>query len=333
MLRRDPVRRITIQYTIACICARKIEWESVLCMLDAIHESPFTLRDNAYTFGRIHSHNVVVANIMDSADTSAATTLTWLMNDLPSIRFALLVGIGGGVPGDKEENDVRLGDVVVSQPANGFGGVVQLASPKNGQIERIGHLNEPPSILRTAIEKIQAKHRSVESQISRYVAGMTQRSPKRLSQYSFPGREHDQLFLPWYPHVSGPTCDHCDVSQTVSRNARSKNDPEVHYGTIGSGNFVVKDPTVRDALKRDMNILCIEMDAAGLMNTFPCLIIRGICDYADSHKNQRWQPYAAAVAAAYMKELLMVIPVPQSLGADEAPVKGKHFHPIVRTEI
>jgi hypothetical protein len=56
------------------------------------------------------------------------------------------------------------------------------------------------------------------------------------------------------------------------------------------------------------------MEAAGLMNDFPCLVIRGICDYADSHKNNTWQPYAAATAAAYAKEVLSVIP---PLGAAE----------------
>jgi hypothetical protein len=81
---------------------------------------------------------------------------------------------------------------------------------------------------------------------------------------------------------------------------------------------VVKDPAVRDALKKDMHVLCVEMEAAGLMDSFPCLIIRGICDYADSHKNKQWQPYAAAVAAAYMKELLTVIPAPQVVQAARA---------------
>jgi hypothetical protein len=49
------------------------------------------------------------------------------------------------------------------------------------------------------------------------------------------------------------------------------------------------------------------MEAAGLMISFPCLVIRGICDYADSHKNKTWQPYAAGTAAAYAKEMLSVI--------------------------
>jgi hypothetical protein len=51
------------------------------------------------------------------------------------------------------------------------------------------------------------------------------------------------------------------------------------------------------------------MEAAGLMNNFPCIVIRGICDYADSHKNDRWQRYAAATAAAYAKELLAFVPI------------------------
>jgi nucleoside phosphorylase len=56
-------------------------------------------------------------------------------------------------------------------------------------------------------------------------------------------------------------------------------------------------------------VLCFEMEAAGLMNSFPCLVIRGICDYADSHKNKRWQAYAAGAAAAYAKKVLSVIPI------------------------
>ena len=79
---------------------------------------------------------------------------------------------------------------------------------------------------------------------------------------------------------------------------------------------------MRNAAERDRvsaelgGVLCFEMEAAGLMNEFPCLVIRGICDYADSHKNKKWQPYAAGVAAAYAKELLSIIPSTQ---VKEAP--------------
>lgn len=83
----------------------------------------------------------------------------------------------------------------------------------------------------------------------------------------------------------------------------------VHYGLIASSNQVVKDSQLRDQLGRELDVYCVEMEAAGLMNNYPCLVIRGICNYADSHKNKEWKGYAATVAAAYAKELLSVTPV------------------------
>jgi nucleoside phosphorylase len=70
----------------------------------------------------------------------------------------------------------------------------------------------------------------------------------------------------------------------------------------------MKHGVTRDQFARELGILCFEMEAAGLMDNFPCLVIRGICDYADSHKSKEWQEYAAATAAAYAKEILSVIP-------------------------
>ncbi|KAL6405874.1 hypothetical protein AUP68_11014 [Ilyonectria robusta] len=78
-----------------------------------------------------------------------------------------------------------------------------------------------------------------------------------------------------------------------------------HYGIIASANPVMKNATERDQYaKSKLNVLCFEMEAGGLMNNFPCLVIRGICDYSDSHKNDDWYKYAALAAAAYARELL-----------------------------
>ncbi|RYN49604.1 hypothetical protein AA0117_g13423, partial [Alternaria alternata] len=96
----------------------------------------------------------------------------------------------------------------------------------------------------------------------------------------------------------------------------------VHHGTVASGNQVMRSAVERDRVSAELGgVLCFEMEAAGLMNSFPCLVVRGICDYADSHKNKRWQPYAAATAAAYAKEVLSAIPpaeVVASRTAEEA---------------
>ncbi|CAH0021729.1 unnamed protein product, partial [Clonostachys rhizophaga] len=93
----------------------------------------------------------------------------------------------------------------------------------------------------------------------------------------------------------------------ADREQRRPREIRVHHGLIASGNQVIKDAVFRDKLDRDLggHVYCVEMEAAGLMNNFPCVVIRGICDYADPQKNKTWQEYAAMVAAAFAKELLM----------------------------
>ncbi|KAL7916712.1 nucleoside phosphorylase domain-containing protein [Trichoderma velutinum] len=83
-----------------------------------------------------------------------------------------------------------------------------------------------------------------------------------------------------------------------------EDDPVIHYGLIASANKLMKDAMIRDKLAAEKGVLCFEMEAAGLMNHFPCLVIRGICDYADTHKNDEWQGFAAMMAAAYARDLL-----------------------------
>jgi nucleoside phosphorylase len=122
--------------------------------------------------------------------------------------------------------------------------------------------------------------------------------------------ENDRLFKSNHDHAGGSTCANCDISWEVERNQRDTTEPEIHYGVIASGNTLIKDSGTRDKIADAVGeqCVCCEMEAAGLMNHFPCLVIRGICDYADSHKNDRWQRYAAATASAYAKELLSFVP-------------------------
>ncbi|KAF2185462.1 purine and uridine phosphorylase [Zopfia rhizophila CBS 207.26] len=102
----------------------------------------------------------------------------------------------------------------------------------------------------------------------------------------------------------GVDCSECDYAKEVECEERPDQNPYIHYGTIASGNVVIKDARKRDSISK--NCLCFETEAASLINDFPCLAIRGICDYSDTHKNDQWQRYAAATAAAYAKELLQV---------------------------
>ena len=303
-------------YTIGLICALPTELAAAGAMLDAIH-NPLPLRrasydTNNYTFGQIGVHNVVIACLPTGVlgTVPAARVADQMLSSFKEMRFGLMVGIGGGVP--SEETDIRLGDVVVSKPTATFGGVIQYDFGKTveeSHFHRTGMLNRPPDVLLAAVSSLQAKQIREGSQLSKHLKGMMQRHPKMLPGYSRPGAQHDRLFNAGYDHITRHmTCSECDTSQLVNREPRLSQDPVIHYGLIATGNQVMKHGPARDRLGREFGVLCFEMEAGGLMDNFPCLVIRGICDYADSHKNKRWQDYAAATAAAYAKELLLCIP-------------------------
>ena len=296
-------------YTVGWVCALPIELAAAQEMLDQEHEDPpqDSSDPTLYTLGCIGDHNVVLACLPAGyiGTTSAATVATRMTSKFQSIRFGLMVGIGGGVPSAR--SDIRLGDVVVSQPYLQHGGVVQYDLGKTGacgRITRTGLLNAPPRVLLNAVSKLQANHYRGRCRISTHLSIFN-----RLPRFSRDIAGADVLFEAAYDHSGGATCEQCSRERVIRRTERGAQEGvTIHYGTIASGNQVMKDGVSRDRLSAELGgVLCFEMEAAGLMNEFPCLIIRGICDYADSHKNKTWQPYAAATAASCAKELLLLI--------------------------
>lgn len=313
-------------YTIGWIAALPIERAAATALLDDRHEEPVGFEQhpsdtNSYTWGRIGKHNIVIASLPAGVygTTSAATTASNLLSSLPQIRIGLLVGIGGGVARPDRDRDIRLGDVVVGQPEGTAGGVIQydLGKAKLGQEwERKGALNKPPKVLLNALASLQAEHEIAPSKVPDLLQAMWTANPQmRKTRNNAPafihqGFENDRLFSSTYDHTEGSTCDKCDLAKEIERDQRDTIDPEIHYGIIASGNTLIKDASTRNMIAETAGkeCICFEMEAAGLMDHFPCLVIRGICDYADSHKNDRWQRYASATAAAYAKELLSFVP-------------------------
>ncbi|KAJ0163499.1 putative ankyrin repeat protein [Colletotrichum tanaceti] len=307
--RKKPRVQLTHDaYTVGWICALSIEMAAAEAMLDNIHKCPPThaADSNSYLLGSMGNHNVVIACLPSGGygTINATVVASDMKKTFPSIRFWLMVGIGGGVPdgGVPGRFDVRLGDVVVSHPAGTSPGVVQYdfgKTEQNGCFTRQGVLNKPPKELLTAVSKLQSQNRLT------FPIRFKEQVPSKAS-WTYPGVKKDRLFEADYEH-HGDSCINCDSSRLVKRLARPNEGPIVHYGTIASGDQVMKHGTTRDLIAKDLGVLCFEMEAAGLMDGFPSLVIRGICDYADSHKAKEWQPYAAATAAAYAKELLSLI--------------------------
>jgi nucleoside phosphorylase len=182
-----------------------------------------------------------------------------MQSTFPNIRFGLTVGIGGGVPSKKR--DIRLGDVVVSQPTGTSGGVVQYDFGKtinSGCFEQTGALNLPPQILLTTISQLESTNMIKKNHnISAILSNIFEKHPDMKSEFFRPAPEHDQLFHAPYDHLaSEDTCASCDRSYLVDREPRTSNEPQVHYGLIASGNQVMKRGQTRDQLAEEHSIIC-----------------------------------------------------------------------------
>ncbi|KLO91782.1 ankyrin [Fusarium fujikuroi] len=314
-------------YTVGWVCALPKELTAATAMLDHQHQPLSKPRNdiNSYTLGSIGPHNIAITCLPKGmiGNVPAATVASHLVTTFPSIKVGLMVGIGGGVPSNK----VRLGDVVVGTSSGDYPGVVKWDAGKvhgQGKFERTGSLNNPPQSLLTALTQLETQHNLVGSKIPEYLEELKDKWPKLAATSLRSESLKDLLFKSSYDHLEntasntddedldgdedeeqGP-CRFCDRSMIVKRKDREM---RIFFGLIASGDKLIKDAASRNTLNRDLGgrVLCIEMEAAGLVNHFPCLVIRGICDYADSHKNKDWQEHAAIVAAAFAKELLQYV--------------------------
>ena len=307
-------------YTIGWICAIHTEYVAAQAFLDEEHDRPEKLSpsdSNDYTLGEICGHNVVIAVLPDGeyGISSAASVARDMLHSFPNIRIGLMVGIGGGVPSLK--HDIRLGDIVVcaSSSRDRKGCILQYDFGKTVQGQSfcpIGFLNQPPTILRTAVSGLRAQYERKGHQLKEAISAVLEKNKKMRQKYQQPDIESDRLYQSEvvHPPDSKASCAKtCGITKLIPRLNRTEDEdaPMVHYGLIASGDKLMKDAQIRDKLANEKEVLCFEMEAAGLMNHFPCLVIRGICDYSDSHKNKEWQGYAAIAAAAYTKDLLQRI--------------------------
>ncbi|KAK8029445.1 kinesin light chain [Apiospora rasikravindrae] len=259
-------------------------------MLDEEHKTPdydISYDNNIYTFRTIAGHNVVIATCLPglTGNINTGRVIGSMFKTFSNLRIALLVGIGGGIPraypsADPTE-DVHVGDVVVGWPGDGGPACVYYNSGK-------WHTDKPFEP-RGIIDKPDRK-------------------------FTFPGLDKDLLFQALYPY-KGPNhnqCGQCDRSELIRRPARTANDNAefiFYHGRVATGNAVIKDGQRRDQIRElCKDALCIEMEAAGVDASGRCLVIRGISDYADSHKDDIWRSYAAGQAAVFARELLRKIP-------------------------
>jgi nucleoside phosphorylase len=327
-------------FGVAVICALPVEAAAVLALFEerwdgaGLDKAPADT--NTYSTGSIGSHAVVLAHMPGMGKVAAATVVGNLRASFRHLRLVLVVGICGGAPNASKNSseDVFLGDVVVST------GVIQydLGRRFPGRFVRKDTPHDNLSRLSVVADGVLAKLKAAEAgrgkEFSRSVSRHLDALHRQLgSDAAYPGRGGDRLFQPDYLHkhhklseciacaestdsicdrAAEKSCETLGCSQKVS-NLVSRSPPEdrlqptVHFGLVASGDTVMRSGKDRDEIVYRDSVIAFEMEAAGcweILRECSCLIIKGVCDYADSHKSKLFQGYAAVVAAATAKTLL-----------------------------
>ena len=312
---RRPTARA--DFEIAVICALPIEADAVEALFDHHWDDgpPYGKAagdPNAYSPGAVGCHNVVLAHMPGMGKASAAAVATNCRASFPNIKLALIVGVCGVVPFRPSGGDTAetvLGDIIISD------GVIQYDLgrrlpeefvPKDTLLDVLGRPNTEIRALLAKLKGLRGR-KMLQSKIAGYL-DVLREEPELAATY--PGAAQDRLFEATYRHITdGMSCQECAcdgklVSRVRLEQGVGQSPVQVHFGLIASGDTVMKSGQDRDAIAQKTGAIGFEMEGAGVWDVFPCVVIKGACDYADSHKTKAWQRYAAAMAAACMKAFL-----------------------------
>ncbi|KAF9891382.1 hypothetical protein FE257_004238 [Aspergillus nanangensis] len=322
-------------FTIAIICALTLEAEAVEDLFDETYDRLSAAYGkhpndrNAYINGRIGKHNLVLCYLPGMGIRSAASVATSLRFSYTEIQVAFLVGICGGAPHPSSDQHIFLGDVLISDAVIEYDFGRQYPGEFQRKTDVRDTLGRPDQEIRSLLAGIRARktRNALEAKMSQYIDDIQQAS----IQWRHP-RFDDILYKASYHHkhyngTSSTRCrcqDNntpdiicedalkkpcnivgCDENQSIRRRHHTEsNRPSIHIGTIASANTVMKSGQHREKVVQDDQVIGFEMEGAGVWDNLSCIIIKGVCDYADSHKNKSWQAYAAANGASAAKAFL-----------------------------
>ncbi|RKK87424.1 hypothetical protein BFJ68_g17050 [Fusarium oxysporum] len=302
-------------FEIAIICALPLEADAIEALFDYCWDGngpPFRKAErdpNSYSTGVIGCHNVVLVRMPGTGKVPAAAAASNCRASFPNVKIALVVGVCGVAPFKRNGEEIVLGDVVISE------GIIQYDLgrrlpgqfiPKEGPLDSLGRPNQEVRGVLAQAKGISGRQLLVREMI-RYLSILRQ-NPEFHAAY--PGVAYDRLFEASYRHGEDQKpCEQVGCNgKLVTRYRLQATGPDptpaIHFGLMASGDLVMKSGEDRDHEVEARDIVAFEMEGAGVWDTLPCLVIKGACDYADSHKSKVWQRYAAATAAACAKAFL-----------------------------
>ncbi|KAK2469738.1 hypothetical protein H9L39_18553 [Fusarium oxysporum f. sp. albedinis] len=302
-------------FEIAIICALPLEADAIEALFDHYWDGDGLLvrkaagDHNAYSTGVIGCHNVVLVRMPGMGKVHAAAAASNCRASFPNIKIALLVGLCGVAPFKRNGEEVVLGDVVISE------GIVQYDFgrrlpgrfvPKDGPLDTLGRPNQEIRGILAQAKGTRGRQR-LTSEMARYLE-ILRHDPELRAEYPDPA--YDRLFEASYRHSEDQkSCEQvgCDGKLVPRRRLQATGHspaPAVHFGLMASGDSVMKSGEDRDRNAEAGDMVAFEMEGAGVWDILPCVVVKGACDYADSHKSKVWQRYAAATAAACAKAFL-----------------------------
>ena len=312
---------------------------------------------NTYTTGAIDRHNVVLAHMPGMGKGSAASVASSFRSSFRRIKLALVVGICGGVPILADCEEILLGDVIISTGIiqYDFGRQLPDRFIRKDTVE--GNVSRPNLEIRAFLSRlggIRGRKRLGDNTF-RFLQELCKKADFQKAKYL--GVVEDKLFERTYRHkhhdmLACTICIKCEKREdkvcktalesscsdlkcndnmlvqrqrllisTDAGKAAEEQKPRIHFGLVASGDTVMKSGEDRDEIAAREKVIGFEMEGAGVCDIFPCVVIKGVCDYADSHKNKEWQGYAAVAAAACMKAFLKEW-VPTMYPSSGAAVQG-----------
>ncbi|KAL9488691.1 hypothetical protein ACSS6W_000968 [Trichoderma asperelloides] len=313
-----------------------------------------------YTTGRIGNLHVVVALLPGAGKGEAASSATCLRLSYSNLAIAFVVGICGAVPQPDIETEILLGDIIISKSLvqYDFGRENPDGFERNDTIDvTLGRPNKDIRAL-TALLSTRRGRGELEGNALERLRQLQAKAADTRDRgiYNYPGAEHDRLFNPKYRHkhrnaacdicqaclaVNDPVCRMapklsctvlgCGEGELVTRSRVQQRHQgvidvapalQIHVGTIGSADRVMRSGEARDKIAKRDDVIAFEMEGAGVWDEIPCIIVKGVSDYADSHKQKDWQNYAAGVAASAVKAIISG-PYFQQTQEEEESLSGK----------
>ncbi|KAM0427814.1 hypothetical protein ACHAPT_007271 [Fusarium lateritium] len=300
----------------AIICALTLEADAVEALFDHHWEDAKVFYGkapgdpNVYSTGVMGRHNVVLAYMSGMGKSAAASTTAACRMSFPNIKLAILVGICGAVPVIPDTGKrINLGDVIISNGVIQYDFGRQFADwfeRKDTLFDSVGRAGLE---IRSTLNKVKSLRgmKALQSKMAHYLDGLGKESTLRAK---YPVTEDGKSSGRPEGHSARMAYrrERCQ-GDLVSRRRPAQNtvtapEPAIHFGLIASGDTVMKSEKQRDEIARRENTIAFEMEGAAVLETFPCLVIKGACDYADSHKTKAFQRYAAATAASCTRAFL-----------------------------